>query len=120
MVFRDDHHILFNRQEWELRPEARELRQTPSLIMHIERPLHDEIHRICPAVPPLGSYALQHTVRLFEPGSTVAESVDSLMMAIDKASRHYKAHRLERLQAELVLLALDFQRPYIDKFDSTC
>ena len=114
-MFRDDHHILHNRQEWELRPNAKRLRQTPSLIARLERPLHDEIHRECPPVPLLGHYALERTVRLFEAGSTTLESMDNLMLAIEQSSQHPKAHDIEKHLAELAVWAIDLQRPFIGR-----
>lgn len=50
----DRHHILFNRQEWRLRPESLAIREHPSLVPAVHRDIHEELHGACPAVPALG------------------------------------------------------------------
>lgn len=111
--YEDNHHILFNRQEWELRSESKLLRQTPSLIPRLDREVHEELHRACPAVPILGYYALFRTLRSFEESDDTLESVDSLMFAIEAAGNSPKAHPIERSIGELAVQAIDLQRPFI-------
>ena len=108
--FNDKHHVLHTRQEWDLRPESAALRSSPPLIPLVERTVHDEVHRIAPAVPLLSYYVLMRTVRLYEPQSTTVDSIDNLMLSIDKASQHRKAHHVERGIADLAIEALTVQR----------
>ena len=113
MFERKGHHIVHTAKEWELRPEARRIRQTPTLIVPIERSLHEEIHHNCPAVPLLGYHALLAVNSSFEEGNTALESMDNLMLAIEKAGNHPKAHLIEKKLAELAVWAIDLQRPFI-------
>lgn len=112
-MYRDGHHILHNKQEWLLRPDARSLRETPTLIPRIERDAHVEIHQNCPPVPLLGYYALQRTLSMFEEGDTTIQSMDNLMKAIEHAANHPKAHIIEKHLAELAIWSIDLQRPFI-------
>lgn len=112
-MFRDGHHVLHSKLEWSLRPEARALRETPSLIPRLDRRVHDEIHQECPPVPLLGHYALARTVRTFEPTGHTMTDIDRLMKAIETSSDHPKAHDLERDLALLAVQAIDLQRPFI-------
>lgn len=104
----DRHHILHDRVEWTARPEARALRESPSLVPRIDRDLHDYLHQQTPTVPLLGYHALIHIRRDFEPvpGNTI-KSLDNLMGAIDKAGRHERAHPIE---SDIALLAVECLR----------
>ena len=112
-MFRDAHHSLFNRQEWSMRPEAKKLRETPTLITKMERSDHDLIHRHCPPVPLLGYYALVRTLHTFQEGDNSLESIENLMRAIEKSSTHPKTHEIERRLSDLAVWSLDLQRPFI-------
>ena len=102
--------MLHSRQEWTLRPAAAALRESPRLIPLIDRDVHDEIHRITPTVPLLSYHVLQNTVARFEPQCTTVETIDNLMMSIDRAAGHFRAHRLERALAAIAIETLDLQR----------
>lgn len=107
----DKHHILNNRIEWECRPEAKALRQTPSLVPRIDRDVHEYLHRETPGVPLLGYHALIRVRRDFEPapGDTL-ESLHRLMASIDKAGAHERAHPIESDIALLAIECLTLQR----------
>ena len=111
----DGHHIIHNRAEWTLRPEAREIRETPELIPRIGRvAVHNEIHRVCPPLPLIGYHALVRTLSRFEVerGSTL-ETVDNLLMAMDYAAKSPKAHYIERAQITLAQWAIETQVPFL-------
>jgi hypothetical protein len=110
---RDQHHILHNRQEWELRPEARRLRGARTLMPELDRRVHDEIHAVCPPVPLLGYYALRLIEQNFEEGRNTLQSMDNLMHAIDLSAAHPKTHYIERGMADLAIQAIELQRPWI-------
>lgn len=112
-MFQDAHHIIHERKEWSLRPEAKSIRETPSLIVRMDRSEHNEIHRNCPAIPLLGYHALVRTRQAFEEGDSPLESMENLMTAIEAASKHPKANTIEKHLAELAVWAIDLQRPYI-------
>ncbi len=109
------HHILHERFAWTARGEAKRLRDTQSLIPRIDRELHDELHLACPHVPLLGSHALQAVNHIFEPTGNTMDDMDGLMSAIERASRHPRAHMIERDLAGLAIEAIDLQRPFIKK-----
>lgn len=109
----DRHHILHFKPEWTLRPQAKLLRDTPTLIPRIDREVHNEIHRNAPGVPPLGHYALQRIVSDFYPQRTTLATLDDLMLAIENSTRTPKAHPIEIQMAELAVQALDIQRPFL-------
>lgn len=109
----DNHHIVFNRQEWTLRPKARAIREHPSLIVNMPRALHNEIHATCPAVPLLGYAALDIVQTNWDPDPNHLKSMDNLLFAIDTVSIHPKAHQIERALAQLAGQAVELQRPYI-------
>lgn len=112
---KNKHHILFQRQEWTLRPEAEELRNTSTLIPELDYDAHNALHRECSFVPTLGFYTLRHVIREFEEGRNTMQSMDRLMRSIEDAARHPRATEIEQAIAELAVHAIDIQRPYIDE-----
>lgn len=113
MERRDKHHLLNPAKEWTLRPDAKRLRESQGLVPLIDRDVHEEIHRNCPPVPLLGFYALQRTLREFQPHPDTLISIDNLMFAMEAAARHPKAHPVERDLAMLATQAVDLQRAYL-------
>ena len=109
----DKHHILFNRQEWTLRPDAESLRETRTLMPLMDRSVHNELHKQCPPVPALGHIALYRVLREFTPGGDVFSSIDNLLLAIESANKSPKAHRLERSLGHLTMQGIALQRPFI-------
>lgn len=109
----DRHHLLYERAQWNSSKYGKELRGTPSLIPHIDRELHDEIHRNCPPVPMLGNYALARTLTGFEPTTNTIQTIGRLQSALERATRPSRAHPLERDLAGLAIEALDLQIPFI-------
>lgn len=107
------HHILHERASWSARPEFKQLRGTPSLIPRIDRDVHDALHAHCPAVPILGSHAMRRVNMLFEPTGDTFEDIDGLSRAFDKATKHPRAHQLERDLAGLAIETMRLQIPYI-------
>jgi hypothetical protein len=109
------HHILHHAQEWSLRPEARQLRETHELkVFPIDLSDHQLIHKECPPIPLLGFYALKRTLNEFYPvrNDTMA-TMDNLMSAIEVAGNNPRAHRIEKELAQLVVWSIDLQRPFI-------
>lgn len=109
----DRHHILHHKLEWRLRPDARFLHDQPTLIHRMYREDHDELHENCPPIPLLGYYALIRTVKLWTPGRDTHQSVDNLLFAMSEANKSPKAYDLERDLGELVMQAIEMQRPYL-------
>lgn len=109
----DRHHILHNRQEWTLRPDAKKLRNTESLVPLITRETHVAIHRHCPPVPLLGFHALRRTLKYFEPDDDTLGTVDRLMQSIEIAVNDPRTHPIEKQLAQLAVWAIDLQRPFL-------
>lgn len=107
------HHVLHERTAWMSRPDARDLRTTHSLIPNLERDLHDELHFNCPPVPLLGSFALREINQDFYTTNDTNRDIDQLMLLIEKAGKHPRAHPLETRLAGLAVQALYLQRPFI-------
>lgn len=118
---RDNHHILHSRQEWELRPQARALRENKTLIPNLDRSTHNELHRMCPPVPILGYHALNKVLSEFYPARDTLQSMDNLLFAIELAANMPQAHRIEREMAHLAIQAIELQKPFVrhDQFQNS-
>lgn len=112
-AFVDAHHLLFPKNEWLSRPQAKLLRGAHSLIPQLSRDTHNEIHRALPGVPLLSYHLLARTLRDYEPGDTTIESMDNLMFSMRDAARHPRAHHIERSVAELAIHAIELQKPFV-------
>lgn len=109
----NNHHILFERTMWESRADATKLRQNHTLIPTLEIPLHDELHDNCPVVPLLGSRALLAIRNDFRPGRNTMESIDRLLMAIERSTKLPNLHQIEKQMAQLAIMAIEAERFYI-------
>jgi len=104
---------MWPRQEWSLRPQSLELRETPSLIVPMGRDIHSELHRETSIVPNLGYHALMNVMSTFHPTNNTLQTLERLMSSIEAASRHHKCKPIERELAMLAVRALDSQLPYL-------
>jgi len=109
------HHVIHPAKEWQIRPEAKKVRDTPSLIVPMGPYAHNKLHRNCPPLPLLGYHALQTVVREFTPTRDTMETLDSLVYAIEQAARHPRAYQVERGVARLAIDALETQRPFLQE-----
>lgn len=110
----DKHHILFNRQEWSLRKEARMLRNNPELIPLMDYDIHRELHKECPPVPLLSQHVLNLVMNGFKavPGDTLA-TMGNLTTSIAEALESPHIHELEREMGGLTIRAIELQRPFV-------
>ena len=108
------HHILFNKRGWTSYKEGETLRETPSLIIPMEREAHAELHRTVPIVPLLGYYGLSSVRSAFTPTGDSKRDIDALQMAMERTKRHPKAHELEKSLADLAIHAIDLQKPFFE------
>lgn len=109
----DHHHVMFDKKSWESRTESKHLRYNHSLIIPIDRQVHNELHRDIPIVPLLGYHALKQVNKLYEPEGDPLKDIDKLMLSIEESSHHPRSHAIETHLAELAIWAIDLQRPYI-------
>ena len=112
-VFLDEHHLLFTKKEWELRPDGLALRQTKLLRPLISRETHNAIHRNVPPVPVLGYISLGQVRRFFDPGDTVFQAVDGFCRAIEQSARMPRAHELETDLGNVAIASLRLQLPFL-------
>lgn len=106
----DRHHILFEKRMWTVRPEARRLRETPSLIPNIPRELHEYIHRNSPIVPVMGYHALRQINGLFVPTRDTLRDIDGLSLSIERAVDNERMHPVERQIGHLAVEAIQTQK----------
>jgi hypothetical protein len=71
---------------------------------------HDIMHETVPIVPALGHHVLLAIPKLWSPRGNTFQDLDSLCIAIDKASAPPKVHQLERDLAGLAIEALMMER----------
>ena len=112
-MFKDEHHIINRKREWELRPEAYRIRAVKSLRPVIPRVIHNAIHAHTPPVPLLGYETLVQVQKNFRPTSDTLETLDLLCDSIVEAGRHPRAHPIERELGELTIEALQLQVPFL-------
>lgn len=108
------HHVLFYRAQWEAMPATQALRRKPGLIVPSVRFTHDRLHREVEQVPALSMYMAQHALQNYtDYPDNHLRSADSLMSAMENASRHRRATPVEIAVAKLAIEAVDLQRPFI-------
>ena len=109
----DRHHVLFNKREWESRPQYKELRSNSGLIIPMDREVHCELHRASPIVPVMGYYGIMSVNREFYRGRDHLETLDNLLFALDASSKNEKLSNMERSLSSLALEAVEIQKPLI-------
>ncbi len=109
----DRHHVLFNKREWESRPQYKQLRENPGLIVPIDRDVHNELHRTVTQVPILGYYAVMAVQKEFYRGRTHLETIDNLLFALESVEDHPRLSDLDKSLANIALQAVDLQKPFI-------
>lgn len=111
---KNGHHVLFYRNEWEARPDAKAVRRNPFLIPPLERDAHDELHRNVQYVPPLGRHLMALIKRDFLPiKDDYTGSIESLMFEIEDKTKDRRVSELEAGVALLAVHALELQLPFI-------
>lgn len=109
----DRHHVLYNKREWESRPQYKELRQNPGLIVPMDREIHNDLHRSVPFVPVMGYHGIMAVIREFHRGRTHLDTIDNLMFATEESIKNPKMSDLEKALSGLALESLEMQRPFI-------
>jgi hypothetical protein len=109
----DRHHVLFNKREWESRPQYKELRSDSGLIIPMDRDAHNELHRNVGHVPVLGYYGILAVQREFYRGRTHLDTLDNLLFALEGASENDRLTELDKRLAGIALEAVELQKPYI-------
>lgn len=109
----EKHHVLFNKREWESRPQYRELRKNPGLMVPMDRDVHNELHRSVTQVPVLGYYGILAVQKEFYRARTHLDTVDNLLFALESVEGHPRLSDLDKAIAGIALQAVEAQRPFI-------
>lgn len=107
------HHILFDRSNHEANKDNRQLRRSLGLMVRLDVFSHRELHRECPSVPALGSYMAQSVRSRYIPHGDPLRGMENYMFAVEEAAKNPKAHQIDRELGQLVIMAVDIQRPFI-------
>lgn len=112
----DRHHILYNRTAWESNTNTKWLREESGLIVRIGQDAHAELHKAISVVPLLDHNAAVRVRNLMRKSNATKplDIADDFMSAVQEAGRNPKANRLDRALGELVIMAVEGQREYIE------
>lgn len=106
----DNHHILFQRKQWQRDHYGGLLRSSSGLIVPMDKMIHRELHRdrtLWDGVPLLGHSALAQVRNIYEPqqSSNYTRNIERLLSAINKSNDPAK---------DLAINAIEMQLPYIE------
>lgn len=107
----DRHHLLFPRQEWELRPQSKRLREMGGFIVTMLRTDHDEMHREVDIVPVPSHNTLMAITRHFRPTGDTLADMDKLAFCIDRSTS--PRHEIERSLGGLTIEALMLEKQFL-------
>jgi hypothetical protein len=110
-----DHHMLFYREEWSVRPEGLWLREHGGLRVDLSRPDHDEMHRRVALVPVLGVHALQRVASDYKPVNSLYQNLDRFVALTERALKHPRSHKIEQDLGHLTIEAMLMQRDFIEE-----
>lgn len=109
-----EHHILFTRRTWVSQESTKRLRQNRWLIALIDPDSHRALHQAIATVPVLDHYMAERVNRDFMPvRGDHLRTMDELCFSIDSATRHPKAGVIERGIGQLVIEAVQLQKPFV-------
>lgn len=107
----DRHHLLFPRQEWELRPQAKRLREMGSFIVTMLRSDHDAMHRAVDIVPVMSHNTLMTVHSQFRPKNDTLKDLDGLALTIDRVTN--PQHEIEQSLGHLTVEALMLEKQFL-------
>lgn len=107
------HHILFERQLWQARPETRRLRGMGSLMVRLDDEVHSELHKVVTTIPVPNVYVVRYMLDNYVPTGCVMDNVDHLSSVVEDASKNPHARGLEIEHGQLIVACLQAQKPFI-------
>lgn len=110
-----DHHMLFYKEEWQLRPQARQLRELGGLRVDLSQADHAEMHRRVALVPLLGVHALQRVVSDYKPVEALYTNIDRFCSITERALKSPHSHQIEKDLGHLTIQAILMQREFIEE-----
>ena len=110
----EKHHVLFTRETQSSQKATKALRASRWLIPYIEHEAHKELHRTVATVPVMDHYMGVRVLATFSPvdGDYLA-TMDNFMFSIEDAMQHPRVGIIERGLGELVIAAIELQKPFI-------
>lgn len=114
MAAGEKHHILFTRETQCSQKATKALRVSRWLIPLIEHDPHKDLHRAIATVPVMDHFMAERVLANFSPvRNNYLATMDDLMFCIEDAMQHPRVNIIERGIGELVIAAIDMQKPYI-------
>jgi len=107
------HHILHYKEYWLANKDNKKLERSLGLIALMDIYSHQELHKACPAPPPLDVFTAQRVARLYVPHPNPLQGIDNFRFAVEEAIRHPKSHDIERQTGMLAIEAVTLQLPFI-------
>lgn len=112
--FGERHHILHHGRQHEANKDNKWLRNNGlGMIALLEPDAHRALHIECPSVPPLDVWSAQRARSVFKGHHDPNLAIIDYMRSVEHAIRSPKSHHIERAVAQLVIHAVDLQRPFI-------
>jgi hypothetical protein len=110
------HHILFNQSAWDSTAHTKWLRQSSGLIVRLSYDAHEELHKDITIVPLLDHYTARFVREAMtrSRASKPLDIADDFMLALDTHRRNPRTNYRDRALGELVIEAVESQRPYIE------
>ena len=113
-AFGERHHILHHRAQHEANKYTKYRSNSGlGIIALLDPDVHDELHRACPGVPALDIFTAQRVRKEFRGHHDPNLAVEDYMRSVEAAKQSPKNHPIERALADLVITAVDLQRPFI-------
>lgn len=110
----DGHHILFEARNWAAHQPNRTLRQKPGLIVDLDRDAHEELHReVATVVAPSHRMGMAVLSLYRDNPDDNIRSMENLMFAIDRATKHPRVRPIERQIGGLIIASVEAQLPFI-------
>lgn len=112
------HHLNFYSAVWESMRPLKNIRRDERLIVPLEVPVHDELHRNVSFVPPLSCDMALRAMSLFNEYGRAHDPVDNMqnyMASIEEAAKHPRLRELERSMAEHTVWAIEQQLPFVQE-----
>jgi len=112
------HHTNFYSAVWESMRPLKTIRRDERLIVPLAVPVHDELHKNVPFVPPLSCDMALRAYSLFNDYHRSRDPIDNVqnyMSSIEAAAKHPRIRELERSMAEHTVWALEQQIPWIQQ-----
>lgn len=113
-MYKDGHHVLFERRLWEANQPGKALRLQPGLLVPMWRPDHEALHKEVQFVPPF-PYRMGNTVLSLyrDVPEDHEESMENFLRATEQAMKRPWMSEIEKSIGGLAIWAMESQLPFI-------